>query len=296
MFFETLQELHAHAVRYTSNHADQGCPVTVTGLVRHLARLAQDELDTQGGSADDHAVTVSTWHRAKGLEWPVTVLYELDSRIYDQAAMGIHVVSECAGFDLENPLADRWIRYWPYPYGGVRKNVPMLDQLAGDPATAQAQDREWCEALRVLYVGWTQARDRVVLASRTGKFAQGRLAMLNTDELPTITEPECEDVIWGGRETRLALRDGVLGSVMPPALAEPDPALPSHPIREHPPAYHVPSEAEQTGAVGESRVLGDRFEISGTHAWDHLGNAVHGFFAADRDGLSEALRLNIAVR
>ncbi len=116
--------------------------------------------------SQENAVVVSTWHSAKGLEWPVTVLFDLD-RDTRFSALGVQVVSERASFDLANPLADRWIRYWPQPYHPMQRKAPFHQRLASDAATLAARQREGSQELRLLYVGWTRARDRVVLAGRT---------------------------------------------------------------------------------------------------------------------------------
>src|SRR5690606_13349417 len=105
-----LDALRAHAVQYESWSQRQGAGCTPAGLVAWLRRLAHTELDHQAVFADEDAVTVSTWHGAKGLEWPVTILYEL-GKPPETSAMGVHVVSDRRGVDLDAPLADRWIRY-----------------------------------------------------------------------------------------------------------------------------------------------------------------------------------------
>ncbi len=290
-----LERFRAHAMSYTESRSAEGAAASTAGLVRHLAGLAGDKLDTQGVSSGGDAVTVSTWHRAKGLEWPVTVLFELDARSADRAALGVQVVSDRPAFDLDDPLADRWIRYWPYPYGRTSKGVPMLNRLSAHPATAAAKERSRREEMRLLYVGWTRARDRLVLAARPGKLTGGSLALLTTDGSEGLTEPQSDEVEWVGHRLEVLRRNGCTVAVTMPAPTS-ELALPEHEPREHSPAWRLPSAVEQRGSTGDPMTLGERTSVSGTPAWDDLGNAVHSFLVADREGLPAAHRRAMAER
>ena len=290
-----LERLRAHAKRYADGRLSEGSAASIAGLVRYLADLADNELDAQGVSTGDVAVTVSTWHRAKGLEWPVTVLFELDSRSTTRAALGVQVVCDRAVFDVDDPLADRWIRYWPYPYGKTIRGVPLIDRLAAHSATAEAMEQSRREEMRLLYVGWTRARDRLVLAARPGKFAGGMLALLDADGSHTMTEPDGEEVEWAGRRVGVKIREGS-PNVVEPSSPIPELALPEHQPRAHPPAWRLPSAQEQHGPTGAPIMLGERVTIGGAPEWDDLGNAVHGFLASDSDGLSATRRRGIAER
>src|SRR3546814_9005384 len=62
-----------------------------------------------------YAIQVMTYHGAKGLEWPMTILtglaWEPRARLYEP-------VAEVEGpLDWTRPLEGRWIRFWPWPYG-----------------------------------------------------------------------------------------------------------------------------------------------------------------------------------
>ena len=291
-----LERLRAHVLSYVNSRLAEGGAVSTAGLIRWLASLSEGEQDKRGVSIGDDAVTVSTWHAAKGLEWPVTVLFELDGRSADRAALGVRVVNERPAFDLDGPLADRWIRFWPYPYGRVSKGIPMLDRLADHAATAEA--REWSrrEEMRLLYVGWTRARDRLVLAARQGKLSGGTLGLLRSDASEGVTDPAGDEVEWAGRTIHLKRRDGVpVDEAAPPAL-EPEPAMTEHEARAHAPAWRLPSALAQRGPTGEPIVLGERIAVHGAPGWDDLGNAVHGFLAADDSELSVQQRRVVAGR
>lgn len=292
-----LEKLRAHAVKYQALRLDEGSAATVVGLVQHMVSLstAEKPADDQGEASGPDAVTVSTWHRAKGLEWPLTVLFELDKEPRDDAALGVHVISDGAAMSLEDPLAGRWIRYWPYPFGNASKEIPFLDRLKTCAENVQAVERERREHLRLLYVGWTRARDRLVLAGRKGKLADGMAGLLKAGGAEGIAEPESDEVTWAGVTVRLKRR-AAAPAESPAPPSEPEPMLPEGAPKEHPPALVYPSGLKMAGTVGELMILGDPFRITGTPVWADLGNAVHGFFAADRQKYARELRETIAKR
>ena len=74
-----LEALRAEALAYEQLCDAQNSAATMLGLVAHLAALGDDtEAGKQAAPSSEDAVTVVTWHKAKGLEWPVVVLSHLD--------------------------------------------------------------------------------------------------------------------------------------------------------------------------------------------------------------------------
>ena len=219
---------------------------------------------------------------AKGLEWPVTVLFEVGRRKSATVALGVRAVSDSDCVQLADPLAGRWIRYWPNPYQAANTQMPFHERLAEHPATKAAAKQSEREDLRLLYVGWTRARDRVVLASRAGKLAHGVLQLLQGPEGAVVSEPECDEVTWAGRRVVIQRREGT-----------PEPSIQTEPVasdgyaaagpRDYPPAFILPSESEGPGEkpMGSERIH-DRIPVSGDPNWSAVGKAVHAFFCADR--------------
>jgi len=290
-----LEKLRSHAVIYQAGRLEEGAAATVVGFYQHLMALVEAQGDDQGEASGQDAVTVSTWHRAKGLEWPVTVLFDLDKKPHDNPALGVHALTDGTGMNLDDPLAGRWIRYWPYPYGDTSSGIPFNERLAACAENVAAVDRERREHLRLLYVGWTRARDRLVLAGRKKALATGMASLLKVGEAEGITEPESDEVTWAGIPVRVKQRMAAPAeSPAPPST--PRPMLPEGTPREYPPAVIHPSALEVVGTAGEPAVLGEPTRVSGNPEWPDLGNAVHGFFAADREGYAPGLRREIARR
>lgn len=63
--------------------------------------------------------------------------------------------------DVAAPLKDRWIRYWPWPFG-AQKKVDIADAIAQSPEGVRMGAEAIDEAKRLLYVSMTRARDFLV--------------------------------------------------------------------------------------------------------------------------------------
>ncbi|MCC6763626.1 MAG: UvrD-helicase domain-containing protein [Deltaproteobacteria bacterium] len=309
-----LDALRAHAVTYASLCAADGRGCTPAGLVAAFVDLAASGLDARAVVAQEDAVVVSTWHSAKGLEWPVTVLFDLDRDPYF-TALGVQVVADRAALDVADPLAERWVRYWPQPYHPMQQKTPFHQRLREAPETEAARQREERQAMRLLYVGWTRARDRVVLAGRPACLAFGMVAQLRDAkgkallaEAPSPMDGPTADLAWAGRPVTVRVRDvALLGPA--PRDAAPGVGYVAAGPRTHPPAILVPSEMEPPDRFAEDGTpidpaadaarlgierCGERLVLGGKPDMQRLGEAVHGFLAADRPTLDERERREMA--
>jgi ATP-dependent exoDNAse (exonuclease V) beta subunit len=301
-----LDRLRSHAVRYADLCEAERQTPTMAGLVAHLESLADDDRDEQATPGGQDAVTVSTLHGAKGLEWPVTVLYGLDS-IREPNAFGVRVVSERDTFLFEDPLGGRWIRYWPDPFQPKPFGPGMPSNYKGNTTLHAAvrngveylaeAKRSASENLRLLYVGWTRARDVLVLASRDGKLLDGALGMLTgTDGAQLLAEPGGNGVAsWAGRVVNIRVRaTAASGGV--PVVIEPGEGYVVRGPRQFPPATVNPSSLSGIGTLGEPESLGGAVPVSVGADPTSVGDACHAFFAADGDDLDEAERVAMAAR
>ena len=124
-----LDALRGLAVQYEDEARTLRSAATAAGLVVWLASVAgsNDELPA---STDPDAVNVLTYHRSKGLEWPMVVLLDLENA-REGSIFGL-TVEASEEFDVWRPLDGRWVRFWPWPYGAQRKDVHMA--LLQNPA------------------------------------------------------------------------------------------------------------------------------------------------------------------
>ena len=200
----TSRRLRGEALAYEQLCEAQKSAATVLGLVTHLAALgADDEAGKQAAPTSEDAVTVFTWHKAKGLEWPVVVLSHLDFArergVFEVAVEGAET------FDFTRPLDGRWIRWWPWPYGKMSKGLALADKAALTPEAQRAAQSDRRERLRLLYVGFTRPRDLLVLAagcSEKGGIATQALGLLSGPDGTLLLEAPFEAEAGAARHRR----------------------------------------------------------------------------------------------
>jgi ATP-dependent exoDNAse (exonuclease V) beta subunit len=287
-----LDALRAYVHAYVATCEREGESATVAGLVSYLRGLDDGESDEQATLSGANAVTVSTLHGAKGLEWPVTVLYEIDSS-HEPTAFGIHVMSGRDRFDFADPLGGRWLRYWPDPFSPAGRTTLHAAVSAG-PEHASVALKSTSEMLRLLYVGWTRARDRVVLAGKPGKIVGKTLGLLRDDKgAPLVTEPE-PSCVWAGRPVLVQIREALPGG-REKGEAEPGSGYVAAGPRPYPPARIDMSTVAGIGGRGEVEELGPPLLIQAPVDWASLGTAVHAFLAVDGPALERDERLELAA-
>jgi ATP-dependent exoDNAse (exonuclease V) beta subunit len=320
-----LEALRAEVRAYEELCALERTACTLHGLVARLDRLAE----SHGGRPADHqamptdpeargdagAVTVLTYHQSKGLEWPVVVLgslgYQRQGHVFDPE------VEAAADFDPADPLASRWIRWWPYPYGRTAYNAlknPQSVVFQRGMATPEAKRnalRDEEERARLLYVGFTRARDRLCLAvavkedgRRDAWLAELRdVAGVPVLDLPLgALDPVRRVEIGGEGGPSFSCRVRRVGANAParPVQAQvrgarfptrPRPALVPEIVL--PSAVHLALGPEAIGAVD---AIGRRARLDpdARVEMDVLGNAIHGFLAADLPGMPSQARVAMA--
>jgi ATP-dependent helicase/nuclease subunit A len=283
---QNLEALRTALLTYQDEQHGERQAATLAGASEWIA--AQKEA-RQPASRHPDAVNIMTYHAAKGLEWPIVVLTELDA---EAKAWPFGVTAEdSAPPDWDDPLAARTLRFWPWPYGEQRTNLHLDVAAPASPQGAATLEDEQRERVRLLYVGLTRARDHLALAT-TGP-GQAWLDELKGDDGTPL-------IALGALPIRV-------GSVDVPARAQPDPAAladqPAEPAKEfaRPASIRVehlalrlrPSDTSvDDGAIGiaETDALGARFALNGDPDLQLLGEAVHRFLAADDAALAPAAR------
>jgi len=168
---QNLDTLGTMAREYEEEQRRIRAGVTLTGMITWFDAQTRQERDMIQPPRGIDAVTISTYHSAKGLEWPFVVLTELDSSHDPDMWSPTVTGGDPGGVD---PLSGRTLRYWPWPFArdwfgrlikGSGLNAAALESSEGK----EANRREYDETLRLLYVGFTRARDGLVLAHRAGK-------------------------------------------------------------------------------------------------------------------------------
>jgi ATP-dependent helicase/nuclease subunit A len=291
-----LEALRAEARVYEDLCTARRTAATVLGLVEHLGSLPDGEgenADRQAMPTADDAVTVSTWHRSKGLEWPIVILSDLN---HDRERSVFDVTTVAApSFDFAAPLAGRWVRCWPWPYGDLSKGLALADRAAGLPEGLEAAARDRRERVRLLYVGLTRARDLLGLVAEAGKDGPKTKALdplrdgsgLSRIAIPFEGDPGVAQVTVGSTSWPCAV--AALDAVAPEALA-----VAAKPARWYAPGapLDAPREvvnpsAEPLAVVASVRCvvrLGERGALATGSDMQAVGDALHGFLAADAGG------------
>ena len=135
------------------------------GFLLWLNDLEKNEKDVQGSGEGSDAVNILTYHRSKGLEWPMVICHSLEGKLRSDV-FGMHIVSDSAGIDLENILAGRWLRFWINPYSDQSGGTALAERLEASEVSKVAREQALQEEARLMYVGITRARDYLVFPTR----------------------------------------------------------------------------------------------------------------------------------
>ena len=269
------------AVTYENHCATQHEAATLTGFLFWLEHPSSPELDRQPVVTGGDAVHVLTYHRAKGLEWPVVVAtdfhYTWRSRIWD-----VRSQSGIEPLDVDNPLAGRSIRFYPNVFGSNTKGVPVLDAVMASKEAVSAAAADAAEGRRLAYVGMTRARDTIIVAvPPSAPRNDAWIRSFESEHLlatgDVLALPEGESVPSGCRALAVAAAAVTATDPFTPAwFHERDPV--ESPLRER----LSPSEAESVegAAVGEILETGPRIPIHGEDMAG-IGTALHAVIAAE---------------
>ena len=295
-----LEALRALVAGYQDECSQDRAPSTVTGL---CAWLTEQEGNQPASRATD-AVTILTYHKAKGLEWPLVVLTDLE-REPKKTPFGLHVMSDRAARDLDwkNPLADRWLRLWPWPFGSQKKDVVLDTTAANSPEGQEVARLDREERARVLYVGATRARDYLVLALPPSTKGWAWLDELKSGAGaagPAIVAPKGEATTISVNGINHDVRVATLTTAEPPLIdnisVDYISPLERAPVFE--PLALRPSDAggDADAQIVEAISLGGRLPFAGSPDMAKVGEALHRFLAADDPGFAPDKRIAMAAR
>lgn len=288
---DDLEALRGFARSYEESCAGAGAPATPSGLVLALATMEP----ARPRSLREDAVKVLTYHGAKGLEWPLVIMTGLGK---EPKARLFEPTAEADGeMDWQNPLAGRWIRYWPWPYASQEKDVHLDVSAPGSALGQQAAIRLRDEEARLLYVGMTRARDHLVLAP-PAKGTLHWLKVLDGDRPGHLILPRTDPgeigagaAMFPAAVTTLVSEDvAVERAVLAPFVRI------ARAVTNRAPLHRRPSEARTSNdfAIAEKVTLGPRLPLVGTPNMAVLGEAVHAIIAADQPSASADVRLEQA--
>lgn len=271
-------------------------PATLRGF---LAFFASDEHDSAENAGPD-VVNVLTYHKAKGLEWPVVVMESLDKETKARPfGAGVEQTRE---LDLADPLAGRWIRLWPspFPYGGS----PLDKRAEQSEAAERFLAREQRNQARLMYVGMTRAAHTTVLTAKNGTPSmlndlgiEGLVAWKAGEEPSAGAVTVCRDTAVPARLACLQPAEAVTDDgEWSPRFVEGRPAggaVVRRPARLK--ASEVPAAGLEAD-IREAAVLGTSLVSHGSEDWGAVGSAVHAYLGTEFRALDQTGRARLAER
>lgn len=281
-----LEQLRNLISEYEERGNEFGVPATIMGLFARLDEIQSAGEDKRAVDPGMDAIHISTYHGAKGLEWPVVITADLDSKLKTRL-FSLRSINTTPGGEtrLEDPLANRELRLWLNPFG--RSKSEFLEKMEssdmGQTARRNAEDEE----LRLLYVGMTRARDRLILPIERG-IDHPWLKLLGAPGEQLQGIEQSGSVSLGPEAPSLSLRFAEFRPAeeapLPPESADHIP----FPIRvdsetERIPAVMIPSSQEplSSAAVGEIIAFGERLAWKGNPDPGTVGDVMHRIFAVE---------------
>ncbi|MGZ8983014.1 MAG: UvrD-helicase domain-containing protein [Methylotenera sp.] len=275
-----LEALLSMARQYEETSRNTSQSASVSGLILWLKEQADADQDLLALPAID-AVQIMTHHRAKGLEWPVVILTDLEKKVRDRL-WSISTVSQSA-VNVQQPLQDRFIRFWPWPFGKMEK-VTIAEPINQSEIAKSFHASAIEEDKRLLYVSMTRARDLLILARGSKETDESWIKTVGADWLQgeedatTLSLPSGETIPY-----QHWLLDPLEGKAANATKAEPihwfNELSTSTGVRV--PFKFTPSSvAQQSCKIVESISLGNRMSLKAGVDMAQLGTAIHGCIGA----------------
>jgi ATP-dependent exoDNAse (exonuclease V) beta subunit len=192
---DNIDVLRRYALQYEEACNRLHTAASLGGLLLWLNELAAGQNDEQGSGESPDTVQVMTYHKSKGLEWPIVICHSLEGNLRADV-WGVEIIPETEEVDIDNILGNRWLRYWVNPYADQFRNTPLAERIDAGMDKARKEKEALQEEARLLYVGLTRARDYLIFPSghRPTQWLN-RVWHAGRSDLPTL-DPHSNDAPW----------------------------------------------------------------------------------------------------
>jgi ATP-dependent helicase/nuclease subunit A len=157
-----LLKLHERAIQFEGFASSRAGNLSLRRFIEFVEKLQESGRDWRDASPEaeaENAVRIISVHKSKGLEFPVVFLAELNGEFSRQDFQ-----EDCL-VEADGLLGLRIID---------RESNRKLDSIAYQLIEGEKREAELAEEMRILYVGMTRARERLVLSGceKSGKIRE----------------------------------------------------------------------------------------------------------------------------
>ena len=177
---QNLYTLENIAKQYDDHCLQLGLGATIGGFLQYLKSI---EMETPTDNISN-TVKVLTYHKSKGLEWPMIILTSLEKNSLDtQYLIQKHYMSvNTYPLDEEATLDKRvyHIHFFPAIYSAKDVADVVVESIKNNDSDffKSLYQKVQAELKRLLYVGFTRARDYLVSTSHNGRYGFAALTWL----------------------------------------------------------------------------------------------------------------------
>ena len=256
--------LESKAATYEGMCDNFGMSNTLVGFVEYLK---EHPIEYPG---DDNGVSVMTYHKSKGLEWPCVILCSLHKVPVDAKKTFFGVLTY-------NTEADTLLRLVPTAIKGFTSS--MMERFEENDFFREIRRTTINEAKRLMYVGMTRPKEQLILTTYGSKSGDDWLTSIGCD--PIDSQSTASVINWGKASWKHIAENYVL-----PELSENTSDVAEFAVLKQPterPSFDIkfvsPSKAKNTKpqyTVEQYATFADRISASAADGRDNtIGNFIH---------------------
>lgn len=179
--YNYISALESKAATYESTCANLGLSST---LFRFVEYLKSHPIEYPG---DDNGVSVMTYHKSKGLEWPCVILCSLHKAPVEAKKTFFGVLTY-------NTETDTLLRLIPASMKNFSSTI--LDNIEDNEFFKQIKQATINEAKRLMYVGMTRPKEQLILTTYGSKDGDDWFKAIGCDSIDSHAKASV--INWGG--------------------------------------------------------------------------------------------------
>lgn len=206
---DNLEVLRQTATQYEDACTRLHSAASLAGFLLRLNLLHRKSRDSRAAGLGPDCVEVLTYHKSKGLEWPITICHDLDGQLQDKV-WGFEIISENQEINIDKLLENRLIRFWVNPYGLQHRNTGLVERIAKGPEQARATQKALREEARLLYVGLTRARDYLLFPTSFKQSVWLNRVSHQGQENHAVFDPHMDVPPWIWKDEYIPLQTNII--------------------------------------------------------------------------------------